>query len=189
MKHRVYYGPSTGEILYTLSAKENAEFPESEIPFLEVPSISGNLRDDFIVQGESLQPRNDVERLSFLIPGAVKTINTRCGELRSHFVTPLPGQEMLYLKKEQEALDYQNNPSGSHPLLEAEVNITGANKGAVATTYLTQAALWKTVAASIEAIRLGYVNAVENVTTVGEFQVTMAGFEADYQTLKTELGL
>lgn len=94
----------------------------------------------------------------------IAQINTSAAAVRSRYITVLPGQEMIYLAKETEALRFLAEAPATldgYPMLSAEVGITAPSAYELAQLWANMAALWRGIAASIEAIRLSGVYAVE----------------------------
>jgi len=103
-------------------------------------------------------------------------INRLAGEARTRFITVIPGQEMLYLEKKAEALRWLNaqNPNlQDYPLLAAEVNITAVDAPALANLWMQMAAQWSVVAATIEAMRMAYINNVNGAANVATIDAMM----------------
>ena len=99
---------------------------------------------------------------------AITRINDLAGDLRRTFITDLPGQEMLYLRKEAEAVSYVAlNPEPSdltdYPLMASEVGpgLTAPTAYQLAQIWLYMSAQWKVAAGQIETARLRAVYAVE----------------------------
>jgi plasmid maintenance system antidote protein VapI len=114
-------------------------------------------------------------------------INQAIGKVRENYITVLPGQEMLYLSKEQEARTYISATSpniSEYPLIAAEIGITGETALEVATVYVTMANQWKQLAAALESLRLGSIAAVENATTVVEINQICSNLEQALQGLE-----
>lgn len=103
-------------------------------------------------------------------------INQLAGEARARFITVIPGQEMLYLEKKAEAkrwLEAQNPSLQDYPLLAAEVNITAIDAPALANLWMQMAAQWSVVAATIEAMRMAYINNVTGAANVATVDAMM----------------
>ena len=99
---------------------------------------------------------------------AVAQINVSAGAKRAEYVTVTPGQEMIYLAKEAEATRYlAESPVtlDGYPLLAAEVGITAPSAHELAQIWLNMSALWRQVAAAIEAIRL---SAIQSITAAND---------------------
>ena len=97
---------------------------------------------------------------------AIAAVNAAAGTLRARHITVLPGQEMLYLAKEAEARAWLTAdpapPSlAAFPLLAAEVGITAPTPHELAQVWANMGAIWRTIAARIETVRLSAVAAIE----------------------------
>lgn len=113
---------------------------------------------------------------------AIGRINAAAGDLRRTFITSIPGQEMLYLAKENEARAFIADPAPSmanYPLIAAEIGpgLTAPDAASLAQFWLNLGAQWRQVAAQIETARLGAVYAVEAATS----EAAIAAIEAAYQ--------
>lgn len=84
---------------------------------------------------------------------------------RSRHITNIPGQDMIYMAKEAEALRYLAEPSepvdlAEYPLIAAEVGITAETAHQMAMAWANMGGLWRSVAAHIEGARLGALKAI-----------------------------
>lgn len=177
----------TGRILSTVETIDPSVLPIHDGLYIDVPSLPGAIQE-YEVSGGALVQKANVTDLRK--PGALEQVRTACAEVRALFVTDLPGQEMLYLEKEREAKDWLANPLaplGTHPLIEAEVGQTGADKTEVANVYITLSAQWKAVAAALESLRITAINAIEAATTTAEINTALATFAAGLAVLKGNL--
>lgn len=94
---------------------------------------------------------------------AITLVNAWAARERIQYVTPLPGQDMIYLAKEAEALRYLADPDpapAEYPLICAEVGVTAPDAYQIAQIWAQMAALWRQVAAQIETARLGTIRAI-----------------------------
>ena len=111
--------------------------------------------------GPAPEPDEPIERTR---AQAIAGINRVAGEARRRWITVIPGQEMLYLEKRQEAQAYLSDPDPDitlYPLIAAEIGITAPSAWEVAQVYLGLAAIWRQIAAPLEAARLAGIAAVE----------------------------
>ncbi len=95
---------------------------------------------------------------------AVARINDAASSLRQHYITVIPGQEMIYLAKEAEAVRYLAEAPETlteYPMLAAEVGITAPTAYELAQLWANMSALWRQVAAQIETARLTAIYAIE----------------------------
>lgn len=109
-------------------------------------------------------------------------INTLIGEARSQYITTLPGQDLIYNAKEKEGIDYLNpdqTPTLSDfPFISAEIGTTGQTAQEVAQVYLNLSHTWRTVAAQLEQIRLGYISQVNTAADTAEVILALEDCDA-----------
>jgi hypothetical protein len=96
----------------------------------------------------------------------VKAINRAAAALRGQYITVIPGQEMIYLAKEAEAVRYlAETPEPAtlegYTMLAAEVGITAPTAYELAQLWANMSALWRGIAAQIETARLGAIYQIE----------------------------
>lgn len=112
---------------------------------------------------------------------AIAEVNRVAGEVRSRFVTVIPGQEMIYLIKEAEARAFLTDPSpvlADYPFVSAEIGITGTSAGEVAQVYVNLAAILRATAAQLETARLGTIAAIEAATVPAAIEGVLAAYQA-----------
>lgn len=110
---------------------------------------------------------------------AIAGVNRRIGEARAPFITQIPGQEMLYLVKEAEAKTFVVDPApvmSQYPLITAEVGITGGTALQVAQVWLGRGALWRQIAATLEAMRLTAAAAIDAAPDAAAIDAAVAAF-------------
>ena len=110
-------------------------------------------------------------------------------EVRGHFVTKLPGQDMIYREKEVEAqrlLGDPTIPDSEVPFLAVEVGITAPSIQAVAQVIMATAAAWRLVGAQLEAARLGAGKAIKEATTPEAVQAAIPTFDAAIAAITAE---
>jgi hypothetical protein len=109
----------------------------------------------------------------------VYRLNQHAGSIRTQFVTNLPAQDMIYLRKEQEAKAYllavDPEPS-QYPMIQAELGITGTTEYEIAQTWLNLANQWVTIAASLETPRLSYIAQIMAAQTFGDCDTLLDSF-------------
>ena len=99
---------------------------------------------------------------------AIAQVNAWAGRERGRHITIAPGQDMIYLAKEAEALRYLADPDPSpadYPLICAEVGVTAPDAYQIAQIWAYMSAMWRQVAAQIEAARLGTIAQIEAAQT------------------------
>lgn len=102
---------------------------------------------------------------------ALERLNASMSEIRSGIVTELPGQQMIYLRKEEQARALvaavtggQTPVPADYPLLAGEVGITAQTIYQVAQVILFKSTLWQKIAAALEAYRFTKQAEIANAT-------------------------
>jgi hypothetical protein len=99
---------------------------------------------------------------------------------RAQLITDLPGQDMVYLAKEAEARAWVSEATpdiADYPLLSAEVGITAPDADQLAQLWLNMAALWRSTAAQLEALRLSAQAAIAAAESEAEIAAALAVLE------------
>lgn len=89
-------------------------------------------------------------------------VDQAAGVARGQIMTTIPGQQIIYAKKEAEALAWLNREPGEYAFLTAE-----AGEGSMddlATAILARVRATEAALASIEALRMGAKQAISNAT-------------------------
>ncbi|SHL97053.1 hypothetical protein SAMN05444389_102426 [Paracoccus solventivorans] len=126
-----------------------------------------------------IPPPESTAALSEVCAAAIDSINSAIGQARTEFITDLPGQEMLYLVKEDEAGRFIKDLDAdleNYPLIAAEIGITGPTAYEVAQVYLNLGAQFRQIGAQLETIRLGHIAQVEIAETATDVTVVLASF-------------
>lgn len=101
--------------------------------------------------------------------------------IRASMITDLPGQEMIYLRKEAEARAYVSDPApdmANYPLMVREIGITAPTAGELAQVWLYMANQLMSVAGLLEAVRLGAPALLEAASTESEIDAVRDGLLA-----------
>ena len=109
----------------------------------------------------------------------VQTVNRLAGNIRTLFVTNLPAQDMIYLRKEQEAKAYLlavDPELSQYPMIQAEIGITGDTAYEIAQTWLNLSNQWVTIAANLETPRLSYIEQIMLAQTIGDCDALLDSF-------------
>lgn len=119
---------------------------------------------------------------------AIAEVNQTVGTLRVQYATDIPFQDGVYLSKLEEARAYAAlilPPStlDDFPLIAAEIGITGEDADQVAQVVLNTHALWMTVLAQLENLRLGTVKVIEDATTIAAINAALTTFQATVEAL------
>lgn len=172
---RLYYDQISGDALWTYDG------PVESAPggtFIEIVDAPASLNGLQVINGAAVY--ND---LSTLKSDAIARVNERAGRVRRTFITDLPGQEMLYLEKLREAVDYMaETPEpatlAAYPLLASEVGpgLTAPTAYQLAQIWLYLSGQWKAAAGQIETARLGAVYAIEAATSPAEITAIEAAY-------------
>lgn len=127
-------------------------------------------------------PRQDTEKahdLGVARTSAIDKINTLSGRARLAMVTDIPGQQMIYLQKEQEAKDFFADPDPqleNYPLIAAEVGVIAETPYEVAQIWANMAhglVLW---AARLEKARMSAITQLEQAQTEEDLQSIVDNF-------------
>lgn len=92
-------------------------------------------------------------------------IDRQAGEFRGRFITTVPGQEMTYLRKEEEARAHVAGTNAEPLMLTAEAAATGVTVADLAAAVIQKADEWAGLGAAIEAARIGAKAAVTAAAT------------------------
>ena len=89
----------------------------------------------------------------------MSALNRSIQQQRTAFVTDLPGQDMIYLRKEDEGRQYialatEPETLDDFPMIAAEVGITAPTAYQVAVIWVQLASMWVAAAAQLEHYRL-----------------------------------
>jgi hypothetical protein len=102
-------------------------------------------------------------------------IDLQAGQLRSLYITTVPGQDMVYMEKRIEAELVVADPqlggglsSSEIPHIVKEADTSGVSRYEKAVEILTMANIWKQISPMIEDRRLSVKSAIDAATTVAE---------------------
>lgn len=124
-----------------------------------------------------------VARLATEKRAAVAQVNGLADQVRRMFITPIIGQEMVYLEKEAEARrflaeDPEPEDLAAYPFIAAEVGVSAVTAQQVAQLYLNLGAQWRVVGSALENVRLGSIAAIEAATTLAQISAAVDGAAA-----------
>lgn len=172
----LYRGPS-GDF-YTVTAPPSAAPP-------------GAIRE--VPEGFRVRPGMDVDAdgvpfVADLGPSreeARARVNALTAEVRERYITPAPGQDMIYLRKADEARRFieagEPDDLTDFPFLAAETGITAPTAHELAQIWLNLAAHWEATAAALEHDRFAALSRIEAATSVAEIDAAVAGFETEWR--------
>lgn len=148
----------------------------------------------FSPDGTNLEPESieSYETVFIDYQNTAKTkIDLIAGNIRTRFLTSVPGQEITYLSKANEFRNYVSLGSpedlSSYPWIKAEVEAHGINPDnpnwsevqSIVSAVLTVADNWTIVGTAIEKIRIKSKRAVSNVTCANSSQLNNAKLQID----------
>jgi hypothetical protein len=118
----------------------------------------------------------------------VAEVNATIDQVRVQFITPITGQDIIYLRKEKEARAYvAEDPEpellDSYPFLQREVGITAPTAYQLAQIWLFMAQQLPVIGSASEALRLSAYAALEAATSDEEFDSAMNAFRAGVSAL------
>lgn len=129
------------------------------------------------------------ERPSDYKSKAIAEINRVIGNVRGKYITISPGQEMVYMEKEREAIAYLtlyefDNPNDDDYFhLSAEVGITGDDCWQVARVIVFMAGQWRMKSSQIETVKLNHIKMVEQCQSFDECENIMELFRQNANML------
>lgn len=119
----------------------------------------------------------DPRPISTLKQEAMKTLLRWVEQQRQAYVTPLPGQEMIYMAKEAEALRFISDADPdmtTYPFISQEIGITAGTAYEIAQLWAWMGHFWRETAASIEKVRLGVAAEIEAAETKEQIDAALA---------------
>jgi hypothetical protein len=177
----IFYKISDGVILSTLDGDIDASnLIDAETDFIEIPSTVIDFSCFKVVNGELKMFTLEPIREKYLVK-----VGAEISITRSQFITDLAGQDMIYLRKEQEAISYVSAAApvlSDYPMIQAEVGITAPSGYEVAQIWLYMSQMWQIFASQLEAIRLTATNAIASATTEAEIITAFQTFETSLST-------
>ena len=110
---------------------------------------------------------------------AIARINAASGLARQQFITTCPGQDIIYIATEREALAYLAAPTAdltAYPLLAAEVGVTAPTAWELAQVWANVSVYWRGVAAQIEGVRMRALVQIETASDPKAVTAVLAAF-------------
>lgn len=132
---------------------------------------------------EWIDPREEDEiilHLNEAKQNRIFLINEKIGRVRQNFITSLPGQDMIYLRKEQEARAYlldEDPVLSQYPMIAAEIGVTAETAYQIAQIWLYMSNSWQVIAAQLEWLRLVAINSVTSAVSEEAVQLAYNAFE------------
>jgi hypothetical protein len=155
-----YIAGAVDQTAYYVSGGEPVAYPPKPGPWAEFDFTTGQWFDP-------RDARQIAAAFAQVKRAAIGSVNAAAGKARQRYITALPGQDMIYLAKEAEALRYiaqAPETLDGYMLLAAEVGITAPDAWQLAQLWANNGQLWRMLAASIEKLRLGAVFQIEAAT-------------------------
>lgn len=120
---------------------------------------------------------------------AMVLVNQIADEVRKLYITPIAGQEMIYLSKEQEAhhfLEQDPVPSdlSPYPFIASEVGATGETALDVATVFATKGSQWRALGSMIERLRIRALTDLKGAATEGQVAQILDEYKQDMDELR-----
>ena len=116
----------------------------------------------------------------------IDSINDKAATARLRYITSIPGQEMIYLAKQAEALAFIQDTTRDitkYPLLQAEIGVTSDDALALAQLWLDMSSAWVSKAAAIEAIRLRAIKTISSLTAMDDIDIVLAQITSELNEL------
>lgn len=95
-------------------------------------------------------------------------VDAEAEAFRHRFITPGSGQAMVYLRKEQEALDWLDDNNAAAPHIAAEAQATGRTMQEMAELVVQTAEAWRQLSPQIEALRQYHKGLIDAATSITE---------------------
>lgn len=133
---------------------------------------------------EWVDPRTAADHLAELLAAreaALNRITTLRGQARLAYITDLPGQDMLYMAKAEEARAYLADPDpdpADYPLVLSEVGITAPTAYEVAQVFTNLNAMWRRTAGSLDAACFQAEAAVQQAPDAATIDAILADLAA-----------
>lgn len=118
----------------------------------------------------------------------IARMNASIGAIRMRFITSLPGQDMIYKAKEDEArlylsLDPAPETLADFPFIAAETGVLAPTAYEVAQIWLYMGYQWRGAAAMLEGLRTTTSNALKTATSVAAMDQIMEAFDAQIASI------
>ncbi|MGN7869545.1 hypothetical protein [Paracoccus sp. 22332] len=151
------------------------EFPPRPGPWAEF---------DFFAR-QWFDPRDNAAELEAWKRNGLAEITVLRGRARLAYITDLPGQDMLYMAKAEEARAYLSDPAptdADYPLVMSEVGITAPTAYEVAQVFANLNSLWRYAAGSLDAACFQAEAAVRQAPDADTIDAILAALAAQIET-------
>lgn len=179
------FDPQTGQVTATMMG--TVDMLESVPAWVEIPAgvDLANLAA-WSVDLETMElVVTDLEPIKSTATAAVNEV---VGRARLRFITDIPGQEMIYTIKEQQARTYlaadpEPTDLSEFRMIATEVAVRGITPYEAAQLILNLSSIWQQVGGALEDIRLQAVMDIDAATTAEGIEVIRDGAVIQVQTL------
>lgn len=114
------------------------------------------------------------EKLSANIKSFTQSSAVEFGEERKKYITDIPGQQMIYLRKEQEAKDWlvgtTEKTAENFPFIFNEIGLTADTPDQVAQVFFNNSYMWIQLALTMEKDRLTKLSQIKEAKTYEELR-------------------
>lgn len=191
MKNYTVYDPATGQILrsgrcqdsvFDLQAREGEAVIEGDYPDdlfrivagqpVQIPPRPSAVAEFDHGSGQWIDPRT----LDQVKTAARARVVAWAAAERTKYITVMPGQEMIYLAKEAEAVRFVADPApdmADYPFLASEIGVTATTPYELAQVWLFMSQAWRGAAAQIEQARLAALAQIEAAVTIAEVEAVV----------------
>ena len=120
---------------------------------------------------------------------AVYRVNCVADEIRRLYITPIAGQELIYMKKEEEAktflaLETEPEDLSDFPFIGSEIGSTGMSPREVAEVFYGRSQAWKYIGVMIEKLRVNTLSGIKNASSEEEVSQLVEFYEEDMEELR-----
>jgi hypothetical protein len=175
----VSFDPLTTRVTHTILGLEQ---PPASGSYIELPDQDViDLQCLSVIDGELVQTTIEPIRTA-----SIDAINARAGAIRGLYITDVSGQQMIYLRKEEEARAWLSATSpdlASYPLIAAEVGLTAPTANELAQLWLNLSALWIAVAAALEGMRFAAIAEVTSAASAEACEEAVVAFFSTSEVL------
>jgi hypothetical protein len=172
----VFYKIDSGNIVFTIEGESYPAHLVSETTgVIETAEPLGDIACWQVIEGALVKVTLEPIKAAYL-----ERIRREVSVRRSLYITDLVGQDMVYLRKEAEAVAYLAEAApdlGNYPMLAAEVGVTAETAHQVAQIWLYMSQAWQGIAARLEGLRLVAGNAIAAALTEADILAAYDAFE------------
>jgi hypothetical protein len=183
MNSYVYFDPETGTVTGIMNNTELQPETGSTVLFLDGPWIEDRPEDWRVIDGELV-----LVSLEGIKRKRLAEISEWIGSKRREYITDIPGQEMIYQAKVEEAkayvqMDAEPESLEEFPFLAQEVGVTAPSAWGLAQLWLFMSSHWRSVASELERLRLTASRDVQEAGSSEEIELILSGLKAALEEL------